>query len=844
MRRWDQLDSKVSAYLPVLTTDKRPILQALGRPPQAADCGVVVLPPLSAREQDAAASAPPQAEPGASAAEEGRAPERSRCEAGQRDDDLPPGRAHHPLARRNPRRRRFGKRATSRCGQAPSPLPPPAGAPNERLSQADLSQLSTLMYGLDERDQLKMIWRTGHTTAFLQGLQQERDDAALKRRDVARGAGEAQRKMARELRQRQEEELQAARRAALERARELLEEKAESEEQAAEEADESRQVSKEHSGRSVRVMDSFGQIIFEDTNLNDGEEDTLLTQRDEETTDDAETRLRRRAARAVVGMSIRLARASSGNFDVTQEDSEAFEANDSGEDVASSVPKTTVTRSRGLKKMVRLGRLLHRRRKEFQAKSEDERRQLTNAFELAAGSIKGTLDAKDLRTALRELGLYAKTNEETKALKMITMEANVLGTDFFNFVFEVVPRARQRLRELRHGPLLQSFLLNDTDKSGSIDRDECIRILDKQFLWRLDVVGRDMMLARVGTIFDALVVPGTDGVEFEGYEELCTHCHELFNCVQLSRERAIIHEQNLSDHDIAVHSDEIAYLFGMFALYLTPNSEGMSSTVVESLRRCLVETGLIVKDLECMRFLAEMYDDAKKDELGFINFGSFLQIVRQMRAWIKHQNRAYQYEVFKSLDADNSGQLSVAEISAVAAQFGLTPRCRDEQDLLKRLLDNADFDGDGEFNFSEFQVILQLMGERLRAIQCYQEQIVAESLNFSRQELSELRNIFFLLDEDGDNFLTASEVRKAVETIRCPLRGKKLPDLIAAFSPTANGLTFEKFLHFLRLLIPPAHMQNMPPHARRRERMAQQAAPAESEDEPCGAASPRRGAVF
>merc|ERR1719401_3203553 len=111
-------------------------------------------------------------------------------------------------------------------------------------------------------------------------------------------------------------------------------------------------------------------------------------------------------------------------------------------------------------------------------------------------------------------------------------------------------------------------------------------------------------------------------------------------------------------------------------------------------------------------------------------------------------------DAFQALDTHFNGLLSFAQISAVATQFGLVPRCREEQDMMKRLLENADADGSGSFEFHEFEVVLQLMGERLRAVQCFEEQLFAESLKITRQELSEIRSIYCACDLDRDNELS------------------------------------------------------------------------------------------
>ena len=53
--------------------------------------------------------------------------------------------------------------------------------------------------------------------------------------------------------------------------------------------------------------------------------------------------------------------------------------------------------------------------------------------------------------------------------------------NFYDFVFELVPRCRKRLADLNRSQLLEQFVTYDADGSGFLSRDECEEIV-KQYL--------------------------------------------------------------------------------------------------------------------------------------------------------------------------------------------------------------------------------------------------------------------------------------------------------------------------------------------------------------------------
>jgi Ca2+-binding EF-hand superfamily protein len=172
------------------------------------------------------------------------------------------------------------------------------------------------------------------------------------------------------------------------------------------------------------------------------------------------------------------------------------------------------------RRLDRMQRLLTSKRLEFEQRPETERRQLSEAFQRHDKDASGSLDPKEITACLADLGFKPHTAVECREIRRIGYEVAVLGTmDFLQFVFEMVPRARAKLRELRRGPLLLEFGMFDQDESGHLDRQECMQVLEMICTANLDPCGLKEMEDQFMRTIEEL--SGDDGhVEFEIFQSL------------------------------------------------------------------------------------------------------------------------------------------------------------------------------------------------------------------------------------------------------------------------------------------------------------------------------------
>merc|ERR1719424_944212 len=144
------------------------------------------------------------------------------------------------------------------------------------------------------------------------------------------------------------------------------------------------------------------------------------------------------------------------------------------------------------------------------------------------------LDSVQLRRALEELGLAPKNDVEKKEMQVICDEVGIIGdVDFFTFCSEAVPRARERLRDMRRGPLLQQFKIYDSDNSGYLDVEECEQILSRNYTFSLDDQGQQLMRASFNQAIKQAVCPDIGEVDFDGFEALMALLQEHYQRILL-----------------------------------------------------------------------------------------------------------------------------------------------------------------------------------------------------------------------------------------------------------------------------------------------------------------------
>lgn len=476
------------------------------------------------------------------------------------------------------------------------------------------------------------------------------------------------------------------------------------------------------------------------------------------------------------------------------------------------------------KKKGRMARLLQLRKDDFERLPLNERAALQQAFLNSNHGSAGTLSGKGVRHALKELGLYAKTVNERKELRLLCEEVAVVRADFLLFCFEAVPRARELLRELRHGPLLQDFMFYDADRSGMLDLEECLPMIERLYNWNLDAEGVRMLRESFALIFAEeaarrilLVKPAmpvVDEVDFDGFECMINRLQERHQQILLERERDIREEEALGDEDNE-HDGEIPMFFRAFAREASQGDEQHRRASPEDLNRILLDFGMLPQSEDGLVFLRDVI--AQSASLGSevfklgeaaadLSFRQFMHLLDRMRGWWERKRFQEMKEAFAKQDKEGRGCLNMTEVNVLVGDLGLVARSKEHQEILKTALIQVDEEGSGEVPFDEFQVLVQRITERMAAVQSKREREAGAEAGFNAQEVVELRDAFHMLSADGPKILRIEELRRAVDLTRSKTRravdSDELHELLQRFDAgKVGGLSFEQFVRFMRAVL-------------------------------------------
>ncbi|KAJ2817468.1 hypothetical protein GGI24_005388 [Coemansia furcata] len=129
-------------------------------------------------------------------------------------------------------------------------------------------------------------------------------------------------------------------------------------------------------------------------------------------------------------------------------------------------------------------------------------------------------------------------------------------------------------------------------------------------------------------------------------------------------------------------------------------------------------------------------------------------------------------EAFDQLDKDGDGKITAADLKAMLKSVGQNPSDEDIQDMFKEL----DEDGCGTMDFEEFLAQIQT-----QAAECNEDDVAKEN--------------FKTFDENGDGFITKSELRKALDKFGMKPSDEDINEMMANADTNKDGhIDFKEFV--------------------------------------------------
>jgi Ca2+-binding EF-hand superfamily protein len=462
-----------------------------------------------------------------------------------------------------------------------------------------------------------------------------------------------------------------------------------------------------------------------------------------------------------------------------------------------------------LVKRQKVGKQKERNKKRFEARKarflalpQSEQDSMRQAFSHYDADGSETLDMKELNSCLAELGLRGKNSEERSTVAQIcqklaqTIKAEEVldpdeerkpdepfEIDLYQLVVDLLPQIRERLGEQRRGALLHLFAQHDMSATGRLGVDECKNIAK----------GMDLPPSTIAQVFDEQC-PNTEKLDFEVFQRLIGRLHEITDRIFRRKERIIKQEAKLDEQTFKKFRRELIPLYNSFQEWDADKSGCLDPVECCALMK---EFGLLPRTPAEREELEAMVKKADPDENG-LDFREFLDLISQIRRKCIDKNRIEWKGFFDKHDKDKSGQLSVAEVSAVLAELNLTPKTHEEQHEIRILIQDVDEDGSGELSFQEFQMLSQRVIERLMMLNLEASKGLALELGFSVNELRELRAVFDQLDTDGSNAIDISEARHALVLLKRDISSEQLRQVWTRID--VDGSDELDFAEFLRLM--------------------------------------------
>jgi len=452
-----------------------------------------------------------------------------------------------------------------------------------------------------------------------------------------------------------------------------------------------------------------------------------------------------------------------------------------------------------------------------------------------------TLDALELREALADLGYTPRSREEKRHFSELLAR---FGTDSSGELileeFEcLVAELMKHCREEIQAEIKEQLQIHDLDGSGKLHIDEVLLLLDQLNIGPrtpeennvvvalLDKVNRtrdeieerkrqrqqDGTSAKRGSVaekLEKLFIVTTDEVSVDSMEELeelewenvFSTIRETIGALRRVRLHTLVDKGKLDPEVVAELCDELVELQDRFDAHNDEREGNTGLMELQDLHVLLADHGMRPQTKPQQELVHRRIAEAacvRSD--GLFDFPTTLAVILCVRQVAKEARQEDLEEIFEIFDKDDSGNLSVQECSQMLARMGLNPKTRAQQRQIAIILESVDLDGSGDYSFDEVAVLFQRVVEMLGRESRKAELAIAKELGSSAREVEEHHEIFVTLDQEDRGELKVKELRQLVDTIRAPIPGDLLNDMIFEVDADGSGVVeFGEFLRFMSMV--------------------------------------------
>ena len=464
-----------------------------------------------------------------------------------------------------------------------------------------------------------------------------------------------------------------------------------------------------------------------------------------------------------------------------------------------------------LMKYNRLQRLLAAKQADFDALLPQQKEKISLAFNRAKQE-KPALNGQQLRQALQDLKLFGRISHEREAVQEVIRESVASGAvDLLDFALQVIPRVEQRLLETKSPALMALFNKLDAIGTGTLSSSDCIEALRRHADTFVSVLDTDLMEQFWPVFLKELASRrihknSDEAVDFLHFQSLAAEMEEKLTYFQSQIEERAAKSANLSPQLEALHFGEIALMMRYYAKH---EASGRNLMTPQQLIMALMDSG-------AMPVVGRLYGSAmssltskSSSRYSFFRFPDFLEQVDLLRK----EERTMRTASFKSWYTIHKYQhdhrLPVADMAQVILDLSLvTDSCRNVQDV-RVLVEDCCRDDGAQLHMEACIELTSKVVESARAVARRREAMVAEQVNFSQEQVFNLRQFF------------------AQMTLSGVVGPDDLHELLVELLGEVDDSLVQELLD---IALPSGYFQNTPkPRAKREESKKSSAAQAEEE---------------
>lgn len=390
-----------------------------------------------------------------------------------------------------------------------------------------------------------------------------------------------------------------------------------------------------------------------------------------------------------------------------------------------------------------------------------------------------SLDQKELKQCLADVGLRGTNEEERAEVKKILWSTDSVEVSFDEFCSEIVPLVRQRLADMKESMLREKFKEADVDMSGLLSIEEMVQIT------RLmgTVPSKDQVLEAILDVSPDVAqgcktIEGTwiwnrDVIDFEKFRYMVPLLQERKARENHEHFSSLADDLGLADGEREWWRESLVDLHNAFQRSRAASSPvDVQSESVRLIRDYgLCPPGLSPDTLDTM---VASFLDAVNGGKENLDFTGFLKVVGLMQ---RHDRKRLE-AAFDKYDFNRNGSLSILEVQHALAACNLKARDANESDQIRMAIVEFDEDSSGEVDRVEFVKLVQFTKDRMRRRRREEERQLAIRHGYTEENFEDIREAFLALDEDMSEALDAEEVENALKMLRRTSNGSDAEQLL------------------------------------------------------------------